>query len=248
MLRSGSTAHRRRSSHDDAASRTDAPTRTLGSIWKWIVAALAAGVAIGVGLGLTHGARHAAAPAPPPTRPNVAWPPGARKAPDFRLVDQRGAPISLRLFRGRFVILTFIDPLCRTLCPLEAKVLNDVVAGTPPAARPAIVAVSVNPWGDSRAAFRRDARKWRLVPQWRWAAGRYGQLARVWKRYEIGVLVRTRVVNGIAVHDVSHTEASFVIDPAGYERALFLYPFRAEDLGATMRQVARDWSRRESNR
>ncbi len=32
-----------------------------------------------------------------------------------------------RAFRGRPVIVTFIDPLCRNYCPLEAKQLNEAV-------------------------------------------------------------------------------------------------------------------------
>jgi protein SCO1/2 len=173
-----------------------------------------------------------------PTRPNVTWPAHARRAPDFRLVDERGAPISLRLYRGRPVILTFIDPDCRTLCPFEARVLNQVVSSVAPAKRPAVIAVSVNPWGDSRATFRKDGSRWHLVPQWHWAIGRYGKLAAVWKRYDIGVQASKRVVAGTTVHEVAHTEASFVIDPAGYERALYLYPFRADDVATTVRRIA----------
>jgi cytochrome oxidase Cu insertion factor (SCO1/SenC/PrrC family) len=174
----------------------------------------------------------------PPTRPNATWPARAQRAPDFRLVDEKGAPISLRIFRGRPVILTFIDPLCRTLCPLEAATLNRVVASMALAKRPAIVAVSVNPRGDSRLNFREDAQRWHLVPQWRWAVGRYGQLAAVWKNYKVGVQVTKRVQAGITVHEIAHTEASFIIDPAGYQRALYVYPFRADDVARTVRQLA----------
>ena len=136
------------------------------------------------------------------------------------------------------MIVTFIDPACTTLCPLEAQALNLAVASIPAAERPVIVAVSVNPWADSRATFRHDARKWRLVRQWRWAVGRYAQLKAVWKRYRIGVLVKTTVVGGIAVHQVSHTEASFVIDRSGYERALFLFPFGGRDVANTLAHLA----------
>jgi cytochrome oxidase Cu insertion factor (SCO1/SenC/PrrC family) len=140
------------------------------------------------------------------------------------------------------VIVTFIDPVCRSLCPLEAKELNTAVAATPPATRPAIVSVSVNPWADSRANFRKDTREWRLVPQWHWAAGRYAQLSPVWKRYKIGVLTTRKVVDGITVRDVSHTEASYLIDPNGFERALFLYPFRGADVAAAVRSISANHS------
>ena len=74
--------------------------------------------------------------------------------------------------------MTFIDPVCRSLCPLEAKQLNSVVTASPTARRPAIVAVSVNPWMQSRSIFRQDERKWRLVR--RVALGWHGGDASQW--------------------------------------------------------------------
>jgi cytochrome oxidase Cu insertion factor (SCO1/SenC/PrrC family) len=209
------------------------------ALWQWALGALAFGVTLGAGVALLHSSgQKEPALSTLPGRPAAVWATGKERAPDFRLADARGAPISLGRFRGRPVIVTFIDPVCRTLCPLEAKELNLAVAETPRADRPSIVAVSVNPWADSRAAFARDARRWHLGPEWHWAAGGYAQLAMVWKRYKIGVLDRKTVVDGITVHDVSHTEASFIVDRAGYERALFLFPFAGRDVAATLRQLA----------
>src|ERR1700736_3233805 len=99
--------------------------------------------------------------------PNIVWAAATRQAPDFRLHDQAGLPISLRAVRGRVVILTFIDPVCTTLCPLEARVLNQVELRLPRGQRPALVAVSVNPWADQRRYFRQDALRWRLDSRWR---------------------------------------------------------------------------------
>jgi len=36
------------------------------------------------------------------------------------------------------------------------------------------------------------------------------------------------------VHNIVHTEAAYVIDADGYERALFLWPFTAADVKATL--------------
>ena len=49
------------------------------------------------------------------------------------------------------MIVTFIDPLCRTLCPLEAQVLNNTVRQLPASKRPAILAVSVDIYGNALA-------------------------------------------------------------------------------------------------
>jgi protein SCO1 len=173
-----------------------------------------------------------------PTSPPVSWAAGSRRAPDFRLVDQAGSPVSLAAYRGRPVIVTFIDPLCRNFCPLEAKQLNELVRSLPVRSRPGIVAVSVNVYGNARRNLLQDVARWRLVPQWRWAVGSGRQLARVWRRYRVGVLVTTKRIAGVRVHEISHTEAAYVIDGRGYERALFMWPFRAGDVLATLRRLA----------
>jgi len=52
-------------------------------------------------------------------------------APGFDLLDEQGDPISLSSLRGRPLIVTFIDPLCRDYCPIEAQRLNAVAAAFP---------------------------------------------------------------------------------------------------------------------
>jgi protein SCO1 len=172
-----------------------------------------------------------------PAGPDLSWAAGAHRAPGFRLTDQRGKTVSLAAFRGRPVIVTFIDPLCRNLCPLEAKVLNDVVHRMPAASRPAILAVSTNVYANARKYLLQDVRKWRLAPEWRWAVGPGAQLASVWKDYKVQVLVQTKTIAGVTVHSVAHTEAAFLVDPAGFQRALYLYPFRAQDVERTLRAI-----------
>jgi protein SCO1 len=183
--------------------------------------------------GVRHGsgslAAQAASIVTPPAR---SWPAARRPAPNFNLVDQDGRGVSVAAYRGRPVIVTFIDPLCRNLCPLEAKVLNQAVSKLPERERPEILAVSVDVYAGAnrRPNLRRDVGKWELVPQWRWAVGSAAQLAAVWRRYEVGVKVTARKVAGTTIHYVTHTEAAFVVDPSGYERALFLWPFYPQDV------------------
>jgi cytochrome oxidase Cu insertion factor (SCO1/SenC/PrrC family) len=174
-----------------------------------------------------------------PAGPDMSWAAGAHPAPGFSLTDQAGKPVSLAAFRGRPVIVTFIDPLCRNLCPLEAKVLNNVVHQLPAASRPAILAVSTNIYANKRAYLLQDEHKWSLVPQWRWAVGGSAQLAAVWKNYKVQVLVVTKKIAGVTVHEIAHTEAAFLIDPKGYQRALYLYPFRAQDVERTLRTLVK---------
>jgi protein SCO1 len=154
------------------------------------------------------------------------------------LRDQQGRRVSIAGFRGRPVILTFTDPLCRNLCPLEAHLLNHVVGQMPASQRPAILAVSVDPPADARANLLTDERKWSLVPQWHWAVGPHAELATVWKHYSVGVSVTTKRVARTTIRYIIHTEAAYVIDPTGHERALFLWPFYSQDVERTLRQLS----------
>lgn len=164
------------------------------------------------------------------TPPARSWPAGHRVAPAFVLRGQDGRPVSVSEFRGRPVILTFVDPLCRNLCPLEAHLLNQVVGSMPSAMRPAIIAVSVDVYADKRADLIEDDHKWALVPQWHWAVGRPSQLEAVWTRYRIGVSVVRRRIDNTTINYITHIEAAYVIDATGHERALFGWPFYPQDL------------------
>ena len=168
----------------------------------------------------------------------ATWPAGKKRAPAFTLRDEHGKPVSLAALHGRPVLITFIDPLCRDYCPLEAQHLSDAVrsAGT----KPTVVSVSVNTAGNVPSVLALDRRKWKLVPQWRWGLGSGAQLAQVWKRYGIEVIVSRKKVAGVNVQQVSHTEAAYLVDANGWQRALFLWPYSAKavekalsDLGAS---------------
>jgi len=206
----------------------------------WIAVALL-GIVGGLLIGLVLSShKSAAVPNGPagPVGPAASWAAGAKVAPRFTLVDQDGKTVSLAAYRGRTVVVTFIDPLCRNFCPLEAKVLNDAERRLPAAQRPAIVAVSVNLWGNARRYLLQDVRKWRLVPEWRWGVGNETELSKVWSAYQITVLAQTRKIAGVTVHEITHTEGAFVVDRTGHQRALYLWPYRAADLERTLRQLA----------
>ena len=200
-------------------------------------AVLVIGIAAGVGLLLVEASPRTSSTAVPVSDvPAATWAAGKLRAPDISLVDENGAPLSLASYRGRPVVITFIDPLCRDYCPLEARHLNAVVRSFPAGSRPAVVAVSVNIHGNGRKTLLEDAAKWNATPEWRWGVGSEAQLARVWKSYHIAVLAITKKVAGVKVHDVVHTEAAYVVDAAGYQRAIFLWPYSATAVKRTLQE------------
>ena len=114
------------SANEPTARRSGWPRLPL---WRWVAAALALGVALGAGVALLHRSGRAQPTLSTlPGKPAATWPAGKQPAPGFRLADASGAPISLGAFRGRPVIVTFIDPVCRSLCPLEAQQLKSALA------------------------------------------------------------------------------------------------------------------------
>jgi protein SCO1/2 len=209
------------------------------------------GIAAGITLATTggnngNGASTAAASTNPTikqansvvTRPPVSWRAGQRIAPSFVLRDLSGRPVSPSAYRGHQVLVTFIDPQCRDICPLEAQVLDQAIKRRPASQRPEIVAVSVNPYGNSRATLVKDERKWRVLSDWHWAIGSYAQLAAVWKSYKIAVQFTRKKVGGKTDISVSHTVATYVLDSTGHERALFIWPFYPQDVEHVLRQLS----------
>jgi protein SCO1 len=103
---------------------------------------------------------------------------------DFTLRDQDGRRVSLRRYRGRVVVLTFLYSTCRDTCPVTATTIRgalDELGHDVPA-----LAVSVDPAQDSP-----DSAEAFLVKQgmsagrMRFLLGSRSQLAPVWRAYGI---------------------------------------------------------------
>jgi protein SCO1/2 len=102
---------------------------------------------------------------------------------DFALRDQDGRRVSLREYRGREVILTFMYSTCRDTCPVTAQqikgALDDVGSDVP------VLAVSVDPVNDTRINARRFLLKQGMTGRMRFLLGSRAQLQPIWKAYGI---------------------------------------------------------------
>ena len=76
-------------------------------------------------------------------------------APNFTLTSQYGRPVSLASLRGKVVLLSFLDPVCTTDCPVIASEMRvaDVLLGSK-AADAELVSVVANPTYTSLAYTR----------------------------------------------------------------------------------------------
>ncbi|HTW42589.1 MAG TPA: SCO family protein [Solirubrobacteraceae bacterium] len=169
--------------------------------------------------------------------PPSIFPADRTRAPDFLLRDQHDRPVSLGAYRGHWVLLTFVDPLAGTRDGPTAKVLAAAERALPPSKRPEILAVSADVYGDAPATLSGDLTSWHLPPQWRWAVGPPAQLAAVWDSYFAEVHVTTRTVAGVAVRSVVHSKMAYLIDPKGYERMLFGWPYSTRELEVNLRRL-----------
>jgi cytochrome oxidase Cu insertion factor (SCO1/SenC/PrrC family) len=136
-------------------------------------------------------------------------------APAFGLTDQRGRHVTLASLRGKVVLLTFLDPVCVTQCPLEAQEFRQagVLLGSD-ARRVELVAVNLNPQYSSTAytdAFDR-AEHLATVANWLFLTGSPAQLQPVWRRY--GQASQTLPAGSM----LGHSETAFVIAPSGHLR------------------------------
>lgn len=193
-----------------------------------IALAVAVGVIVGLTAALLRGG-HAPAAVPGPVHAQVTWAPGAQPAPAFTLRDQHGRAVSLRSLRGRPVALTFLDSHCTRECPVEGRVLQQVleqVRGT----SAAVVVVSVDPWADTPGSARTFAARAHWHGDWHWLLGRRAALAPVWRAFHVAV----ERVPGDILHDV----ALYVIDGHGDLRAAYLFPFTADAVASNLRDLS----------
>src|SRR2546429_8035986 len=93
-------------------------------------------------------AARASPTAGPPLAPATAGSSAPRTSPakGFQLTDQHGQAVSLASLRGKVVLLTFLDPVCTTDCPLiaqEFRATGQLLGAT--AKQVELVAVVTNP-------------------------------------------------------------------------------------------------------
>jgi cytochrome oxidase Cu insertion factor (SCO1/SenC/PrrC family) len=133
-------------------------------------------------------------------------------APDFSLTDQDGRAVSLASLRGKVVLMTFLDPVCTSDCPIIAQEFKQAGRMLGAQARNVeLVAVVANPTYRSTAFTRAFDRQEGLttVPNWLYLTGSLAQLDAVWRHY--GVTVQNLPAGAMSAHN----DLAVVIDPAG---------------------------------
>jgi cytochrome oxidase Cu insertion factor (SCO1/SenC/PrrC family) len=136
-------------------------------------------------------------------------------APAFSLTDQHGRAVTLASLRGKVVLLTFLDPVCTSDCPLEAQEFRQAgqLLGADDS-RVELVAIVANPVDYQLGYTQAFDRQENLdgVPNWLYLTGSPAQLAPVWRNYGIAAEIAP------AGSMIAHSEIAFVIDASGHLR------------------------------
>ena len=140
---------------------------------------------------------------------------GGVPAPDFRLQDQLGRTVSLSQFRGRAVLLAFVDSRCSTICPLTTTSMLQAVRLMGAAGRHVqLLGINANPDVTRVADVRDYSAAHGMMHAWDFLTGRLDQLTNVWKAYHVYV----SAIKG----NIDHEPAVYLIRPDGREQSIFL--------------------------
>jgi len=137
------------------------------------------------------------------------------RAPAFTLTNQHGRAVSLASLRGKVVLLTFLDPVCTSDCPLiaqEFRQADQLLAGQ--SRQVELVAVVTNPLYTQPAYTQAFDRQEHMdtLPNWQYLTGSAAQLKKVWRQY--GIAAQVLPAGGM----IGHSDIAYVIDRSGRTR------------------------------
>jgi len=134
-----------------------------------------------------------------------SMPPGVH-APQFTLTDQDGRRVSMADYRGKRVVVTYLYTHCKESCPIQAQMIRgalDDLGHDIPA-----LAVSVDPFRDTRASARAFLRKAKMTGRMRFVLGTRRQLQPLYRGFAIQPQLR----------DSEHQAFITLVDKKGLQR------------------------------
>ena len=131
------------------------------------------------------------------------------RAPDFRLRNQDGDPVSMRDLRGRPVVVTFLYTNCEDTCPIQAQTIRgalDQLGHDVPA-----LAIAVDPPRDTPESARRFLAEQRATGRIDFVLGSRAELREVWDGFHIQPQTVT----------TEHQARFTLVDARGFQRIGF---------------------------
>ena len=123
------------------------------------------------------------------------------KAPTFTLTDQFNKSYTLGEHKGRVTLITFLDPVCWTDCPLLANQVAQVRSQLARDAKIDIVAVAANPYHETLGNVRHFIAIHDIehVKNFYFVTGTRAKTSKVWAEYGIGVTATP--TDAMSIHD-----------------------------------------------
>jgi protein SCO1/2 len=105
------------------------------------------------------------------------------EAPDFSLRDENGRRVTMKEYRGKVVVVTFLYSHCTTECPVQAQqikgALDDLGHDVP------ALSISVDPPGDKPKSVRHFNRQMEMTGRLRWVLGDVTEMRKLWSKFAI---------------------------------------------------------------
>jgi protein SCO1 len=150
----------------------------------------------------------------------------SKPAPPLALRNYLGQPVTLAEYRGKAVLVTFLYTHCPDVCPLitaNLRVALNLLGAK--AAKAQIIAVSVDPRGDTPSAVAGFLRAHGMVGRMQYLIGSPAQLAPTWAAWSVG---STREVGQPDL--VDHSALIYGISASGRVTTLYPSSFEPEQI------------------
>jgi cytochrome oxidase Cu insertion factor (SCO1/SenC/PrrC family) len=158
---------------------------------------------------------------------------GRPAAPNVKLTNQFGQAMSLSQFRGKAVLLSFVDSECTTVCPLTTLAMLEAKQMLGKAGdQVQLLGVDANPEAIKTANVMAYSQVHNMVNRWDFLTGSLPQLKSTWKSFNI----YAKVVGD----QIDHTPALYVIDPQGRERMVYLTPMAYSSITQSAQVIAQE--------
>src|SRR5512132_608199 len=110
----------------------------------------------------------------------------SKPAPPLALRDSLGHPVNLAQYRGKAALVTFIYDHCPDVCPIIVGNLHTAQAQLGPEAdKLQIIAVSVDPRGDTPSTVKAFLQDHRMTGRMEYLIGSRPELEKVWRDWSI---------------------------------------------------------------
>jgi protein SCO1/2 len=181
-------------------------------VGRYFALAVILSLAVSLTAGCGGGGRAAAEPEPQFAGAALQPP---KAISDFSLRDAHGRTISLSEQRGKLVLVTFIYTHCPDVCPLITQNLNDALQQLGTKRKDvSVLAISVDPRGDTAKAVRAYEKLHHLVPEFHYLIGSKPELLQVWKAWGVAAVASDPEL-------VDHTAYTMLVDRAGKGRVIY---------------------------